>query len=98
MRLTTSARRAAEATDKPILNGGDGANQHPTQTLLDLFTIQETQKKLTGLSIALAGDLKKRGFKFLGPTVVYAHMQAIGMVNDHTRSCFRHNELKNLVK
>lgn len=56
--LEGSARRAAEATDKPILNGGDGANQHPTQTLLDLFTIQETQKKLTGLSIALAGDLK----------------------------------------
>src|SRR3989344_5254664 len=53
---------------------------------------------VTEESIALAGDLKKRGFKFLGPTVVYAHMQAIGMVNDHTRSCFRHNELKNLVK
>ncbi|MFA4830616.1 MAG: aspartate carbamoyltransferase [Patescibacteria group bacterium] len=53
-----SARRASEATDKPILNGGDGANQHPTQTLLDLFTIQETQKKLNSLSIALVGDLK----------------------------------------
>ena len=53
---------------------------------------------VTEESIALAGDLKKRGFKFLGPTVVYAHMQAVGMVNDHTRSCFRHNELKNLVK
>ena len=53
-----AARRAAEATDKPILNGGDGANQHPTQTLLDLFTIQECQKKLEGLSIALVGDLK----------------------------------------
>jgi len=45
--LEGSARRATEATDKPILNGGDGANQHPTQTLLDLFTIQETQKKLS---------------------------------------------------
>ncbi|MFA7653924.1 MAG: aspartate carbamoyltransferase [Candidatus Magasanikbacteria bacterium] len=53
-----SARRATEATDKPILNGGDGANQHPTQTLLDLFTIQECQKKLEGLNIALVGDLK----------------------------------------
>lgn len=53
-----SARRAAEATNKPILNGGDGANQHPTQTLLDLFTIKETQKKLNGLSIAMVGDLK----------------------------------------
>lgn len=53
-----AARRAAEATDKPILNGGDGANQHPTQTLLDLFTIKECQKKLENLSIALVGDLK----------------------------------------
>ena len=53
-----SARRAAEATDKPVLNGGDGANQHPTQTLLDLFTIYETQKKLNGLSVAMVGDLK----------------------------------------
>lgn len=53
-----AARRASEATDKPILNGGDGANQHPTQTLLDLFTIQECQKKLSNLQIALVGDLK----------------------------------------
>jgi len=56
--LEGSARRASEATDKPILNGGDGANQHPTQTLLDLFTINECQKKLDGLDIALVGDLK----------------------------------------
>lgn len=56
--LEGSARRAAEASDKPILNGGDGANQHPTQTLLDLFTIKECQKKLDGLDIALVGDLK----------------------------------------
>lgn len=53
-----AARRASDATDKPILNGGDGANQHPTQTLLDLFTIQECQKKIEGLDIALVGDLK----------------------------------------
>lgn len=53
-----SARLASEATDKPVINGGDGANQHPTQTLLDLFTVKETQKKLTGLSIAMVGDLK----------------------------------------
>jgi aspartate carbamoyltransferase catalytic subunit len=53
-----AARLAAEATDKPVINGGDGANQHPTQTLLDLFTIRETQKKLNNLSVALVGDLK----------------------------------------
>ncbi len=37
-------------------------------------------------------DLKERGFKFLGPTVCYAHMQAVGMVNDHTTDCFRHKK------
>lgn len=41
-----------------------------------------------------AKDLKTRGFKFLGPTVVYAHMQAVGMVNDHTLDCFRYEQLK----
>ncbi|MDP3999274.1 MAG: DNA-3-methyladenine glycosylase I [bacterium] len=41
-----------------------------------------------------AQDLKKRGFKFLGPTVVYAHMQAVGMANDHITGCFRYRELK----
>jgi DNA-3-methyladenine glycosylase I len=47
----------------------------------------------TDEAVAWAKDLKKRGFKFLGPTVVYAHMQAVGMVNDHTVDCFRHAEL-----
>jgi len=42
---------------------------------------------------AWAKDLKKRGFKFLGPTVVYAHMQAVGMVNDHSVDCFRRNRV-----
>lgn len=56
--LEGAARCAAEVTEKPVINAGDGSNQHPTQTLLDLFSIQETQKKLTGLSVALAGDLK----------------------------------------
>lgn len=40
-------------------------------------------------------DLKSRGFKFMGPTIVYAHMQAVGMVNDHTINCFRYKEIKN---
>lgn len=47
----------------------------------------------TDASTALSKDLKKRGFKFVGPTIVYAHMQAVGMVNDHVLSCFRHKEL-----
>jgi DNA-3-methyladenine glycosylase I len=40
-----------------------------------------------------AKDLKRRGFKFFGPTVIYAHMQAVGMVNDHTMNCFRFSQL-----
>lgn len=47
----------------------------------------------TALSDAISKDLKKRGFKFVGTTVVYAHMQATGMVNDHEVSCFRYNEV-----
>lgn len=53
-----AARLAAEMSDKPVINAGDGANQHPTQTLVDLFTIQECQKTLDNLTIALVGDLK----------------------------------------
>ena len=48
---------------------------------------------LTPLAEALAKDLKLRGFKFLGPTVLYAHMQATGMVNDHMIDCFRYKEV-----
>ncbi|CAL2074978.1 DNA-3-methyladenine glycosylase I [Tenacibaculum sp. 190524A02b] len=47
----------------------------------------------TNLSDKISKDLKKRGFKFVGSTVIYAYMQAIGMVNDHTTDCFRYNEV-----
>ncbi|WP_276168235.1 DNA-3-methyladenine glycosylase I [Zobellia alginiliquefaciens] len=47
----------------------------------------------TEISDALSKDLKKRGFKFVGSTVVYAFMQAVGLVNDHEVSCFRYNEV-----
>jgi DNA-3-methyladenine glycosylase I len=47
----------------------------------------------TDLSRKLSKDLKKRGFRFVGPTVCYAFMQAVGMVNDHTIDCFRFAEL-----
>jgi aspartate carbamoyltransferase catalytic subunit len=53
-----AARLASEFTDIPVINGGDGANQHPTQTLLDLFTIYETQRTIDNLNIAFVGDLK----------------------------------------
>lgn len=53
-----SARYASEVSPVPILNAGDGANQHPTQCLLDLYSIRKTQKKLDNLNIAFVGDLK----------------------------------------
>lgn len=49
----------------------------------------------TAISDALSKDLKKRGFKFVGSTVMYAHMQATGMVNDHEVGCFRYHEVDN---
>ncbi len=66
----------------PIQNNWDHLKQVPAST---------------AISEALSKDLKKRGFKFVGPTVIYAHMQATGMVNDHITQCFRHKEVKQLV-
>ena len=48
----------------------------------------------TPLAEKISTDLKQRGFKFVGPTVIYAHMQAMGMVNDHLMSCFRYKEIQ----
>ena len=52
----------------------------------------------TELSQKISKDLKKRGFTFVGPTIVYAFMQAVGMINDHTTDCFRHKECMALAK
>lgn len=57
------------------------------------FTSLEELPAKTELSDRISTDLKKRGFKFVGSTIVYAHMQATGMVNDHITSCFRYKEL-----
>ncbi len=51
----------------------------------------------TPISDAFSRDLRARGFRFVGPTIVYAHMQAVGMVNDHVVACFRHAELRGRV-
>ena len=52
----------------------------------------------TALSETISKDLKKRGFKFVGPTIVYAFMEAVGMVNDHETGCPRHAAVKQLVR
>jgi aspartate carbamoyltransferase catalytic subunit len=72
-----AAKRAAEISRKPIINAGDGANQHPTQTLLDLYTIKKEFGKIDGMKIAIAGDLK------YGRTV-HSLMYALAMFNNIT--------------
>lgn len=64
---------------KVIINYHQTSSQNPTHTLI---------------SDRLSQDLKKRGFTFVGSTICYALMQAVGLVNDHSTSCFRYNELK----
>lgn len=70
----------------------DFVSQKPIQN--EWKTINEVPANTT-LSDTIAKDLKKRGFKFVGTTVIYAHMQATGMVNDHTTDCFRYKECSN---
>jgi DNA-3-methyladenine glycosylase I len=54
-------------------------------------------KPFTDEALRWSKDLKKRGFQFMGPTVVYAHMQAVGMVNDHVVTCFRYREVQKQI-
>ena len=68
---------------KPLQNKWAGMKQVPAET---------------PMSQALSKDLKKRGFTFCGPTIVYAFAQAVGMVNDHMADCFRHKECAKLAR
>jgi DNA-3-methyladenine glycosylase I len=61
--------------------------------IVNTFRTQEQVPAFTRESDAFSKDLKQRGFKFVGSTIVYAHMQAVGMVNDHLVSCFRYKEV-----
>jgi DNA-3-methyladenine glycosylase I len=62
---------------EPIYHGFENHKQMPTQTII---------------SDKMSKDMKKRGFKFVGSTICYAFMQAVGMVNDHTKDCFLYNK------
>jgi DNA-3-methyladenine glycosylase I len=63
---------------QPIVNGWRSTDKIPATT---------------PLSDAVSADLRSRGFRFVGPTICYAHLQAIGLVNDHLTGCFRYGEL-----
>ncbi len=62
--------------------------------IVNRFELMSEVPAYTPLSTQISKDLKKRGFKFCGPTIVYAFMQAVGMVNDHMLSCPRHEEVQ----
>ncbi|WP_417583121.1 DNA-3-methyladenine glycosylase I [Nitrincola sp.] len=64
---------------QPVQNNWESLREVPVQT---------------DASVRMSKDLKKRGFGFVGPTICYAFMQAVGMVNDHEQGCFRHAEVK----
>jgi DNA-3-methyladenine glycosylase I len=63
------------------------------QPIQNSWTSLQQVPVTTPIAEQLSKDLKSRGFSFVGPTIIYAHMQAIGLVNDHLVSCFRHSEL-----
>jgi len=65
------------------------------KTLRNGFKTMKEVPAKTPLSERISKDLKRRGFKFVGPTIVYSHMQATGMVNDHLKGCFRYKTLRN---
>lgn len=64
--------------------------------IVNVFSSMDELPAKTALSDKISDDLKKRGFKFTGSTIIYAHMQATGMVNDHTTNCFRYAEISKL--
>lgn len=68
------------------------------QPIQNRFRTMDEVPAKTPISDAMSKDLKKRGFSFVGSTIIYAHMQAVGMVNDHVVSCFRHRELSSRRK
>ena len=63
------------------------------KTIKNRFKHSKELPAISAEAESLSNDLKKRGFKFLGPTVIYAHMQATGMVNDHIVTCFRYHQV-----
>lgn len=82
-----AGRLAAESASVPVINAGDGANQHPTQTLLDLYTIMKAKGKLDGLKVAMVGDLKygrtvhslAHALSFFKTEMIYVSPKGLGM-------------------
>lgn len=96
--LEGAARYATEVTDVPVINAGDGANQHPSQTMLDLYSIYKTQGKLENLTITMVGDLKYgrtvhsllMALQYFNPTFNFVACQELQMPREYIRFCDEH--------
>ncbi|MDR3194622.1 MAG: aspartate carbamoyltransferase [Tannerella sp.] len=96
--LEGAARYAAEISSVPVVNAGDGANQHPSQTLLDLYSIRQTQGKLEDLTITVVGDLKYGrtvhslivGMSHFNPSFHFIAPEELRMPDEQKRFCRLH--------
>ena len=97
--LEGAARYASEITSIPIINAGDGANQHPSQTLLDMYSIRQTQGRLYDLTITIVGDLKYGrtvhslivGMSHFNPTFHFVAPEELRMPDEQKRFCVTHS-------
>ncbi|MDE5688999.1 MAG: aspartate carbamoyltransferase [Paramuribaculum sp.] len=99
--LEGAARYASEVTDVPVINAGDGANQHPSQTMLDLYSISKTQGRLNDLTITMVGDLKYgrtvhsliMAMRYFNPTFNFVACNELRMPEEYKEIC-RANGIK----
>lgn len=97
--LEGAARYATEVTDTPIINAGDGANQHPSQTMLDLYSIYKTQGRLNDLTITLVGDLKYgrtvhsliMAMRYFNPTFRFVACDELRMPAEYKEFCTKND-------
>ena len=107
-----SARYASEVSPVPIINAGDGANQHPTQTLLDMYSIKKTQGRLDNIDIAFVGDLKygrtvhslcqalsnfNTRFHFISPASLKLPANVIKHIEDRGLEYKEYNEMQGVI-
>jgi len=93
--LEGAARYASEVTDTPVINAGDGANQHPSQTMLDLYSIYKTQGTLSNLTITMVGDLKYgrtvhsllMAMRYFNPTFRFVSCEELSMPVEYKQFC-----------
>lgn len=97
--LEGAARYASEVSPVPVINAGDGANQHPTQTMLDLYSIYKTQETLENLNIYLVGDLKYgrtvhsliMALRHFNPTLHFIAPEELSLPNEYKDFCKENN-------